>query len=63
MVGADEFTACDIHWNTVFCGSEAGLVNFLERCEQYGFVLKNAQVQATKREIEIAFATNSMSGV
>lgn len=56
MIGADELTVLDKHWNVAFSGSQRGVERFVEQCRQIGFTVKGDVVHATKRELEVAFA-------
>ncbi len=56
MIGANEFTADDLHWNSVYVGSLQGRDDFLARCKRLGFSVQGNQVLAPKAEIESAMA-------
>lgn len=60
MVGADDSVGFDYHMNTAFVGSQSGLSQWLADCKSFGFAVEGNKVLATRRAIEIAFATSNM---
>jgi len=52
MIGANEFTALDEHWNVVYVTSQlSALREYLKEAEYLGFKTEGVQIKAPKAEI------------